>query len=101
MSPPPYPLPIGVIEPGDGDPAMIDSAPPVSVISDHVMSLVFKNQSQAAVQAAIVALRPDPTAPTAWAELEDCIGMILDRMQAHRISPAQTVALIRRVLRAG
>lgn len=75
--------------------------PHFGMIYGYVSALLEGEITRGGVEAALIAIRPDPTTVSAWADLPDCISMLLDRVTTHRITPHEATALLLRVFSAG
>lgn len=70
------------------------------LIYEYVDGFLAREISRSGVLNAIWAHGPDPTRPTAWADLNDCLTKVLARLTAGNLTPAEATLLILRILAA-
>jgi len=75
--------------------------PHYGLILAYIEGLHAGEKSRGAVEAALLAMRPDPTGPSAWADLPDCLGIVLDRVRSGALDLTAATALLLRMLSAG
>jgi len=75
--------------------------PHFGMIYGYVNAPLEGEKTRDDVEAALIAIPPEPTTVSAWADLPDCISMLLDRLTAHKLTPHQAAALLLRVFGVG
>ncbi len=75
--------------------------PHYGLVFKYVEGLRAGDMTRSAVESALLAMRPDPTLPTSWADLPDCLAVALNRARSGAIELSEATALVLRILAAG